>query len=118
MPAVTDAGAKCVPHSPRRVPLLISQPHPQQQEAEQRADVVECACVPGGGAVAQVGVAAVDAHPGQLLLLAVPGGGTAAGQNDAQGSYRGRKEGGRQTDSQPGKSDELVYGSARKKEHK
>lgn len=52
--------------------------------------------MPGGGAVAQVRGAAVDADPGQLLLLAVPGCGTAAGQNDAQGSYRGTKEGGRQ----------------------
>lgn len=41
----------------------------------------------------------MDADPGQLLLLAVPGGGTAAGQNDAQGSYRGRK-GGWETDRQ------------------
>lgn len=37
-----------------------------------------------GGAVAQVGVTAVDADPRQLLLLAVAGGGTAAGQQDAQ----------------------------------
>lgn len=118
MPAMRDADAKCFSHSPLRGSLLISQPHPQQQEAEQRADVVECACVPRGGAVAQVRVAAVDADPGQLLLLAVPGCGTATGQDDPQGSYRWRKEGVRKTDSQAGKSDELVFSSARKKELK
>lgn len=37
-----------------------------------------------GGAVAEVGVAAVDAHPRQLLLLAVAGRGAAAGQRGAQ----------------------------------
>lgn len=37
-----------------------------------------------GGPVAEVCVAAVDADPRQLLLLAVTGGGTAAGQQDAQ----------------------------------
>lgn len=57
--------------------------------------------MPGGGAVAQVRVAAVDAHPGQLLLLAMSGCGTTAGQDDAQGrceEQRGQTD--RQTGSQ------------------
>lgn len=53
--------------------------------------------MPGGGAVAQVRVAAVDAHPGQLLLLAMSGCGTAAGQDDAQGRCEEQR---RQTDRQ------------------
>lgn len=78
--------------------------------------------MPRGGAVAQVRVAAVDAHPGQLLLLAVSGCGTTAGQDDAQGRCVERR-GDRQTDRQAvsqsvkqtvrqRKSDELLCGSA------
>lgn len=75
--------------------------------------------MPGGGAVAQVRVAAVDAHAGQFLLLAVSGRGTTAGQDDAQGRCEGQR---RETDSQSisqsekrreEKSDELMFGSAR-----
>lgn len=53
---------------------------------------MECACVPGGGAVTQVWVTAVDAHTRQLLLLAVSGGSTTAGQDDTQGRCMDRKE--------------------------
>lgn len=108
MAEMRGADAKRFPHSPLRASLLVSQPHPQQYEAEQRADVVECACPPEGGAVAQIWVAAVDADSGQLLLLAVPGCGTAAGQNDTQGRYRGRKEGDRQTDRQSGRQGRVM----------
>lgn len=93
--------------------LLISQQHPQYEEAEQCADVVECAWVPWGGAVAQVWVAAVDAHPRQLLLLAVPRCGATAGEDDTQGRYEERT--GRQTASQSGKSDELVFSLAKRR---
>lgn len=68
-----------------------SQPHPQQPQAQQCAHVVEWARWPGGGAVAQVRVAAVDAHAGQFLLLAVSGRGTTAGQDDAQGRCEGQR---------------------------
>lgn len=53
---------------------------------QEEAAASEAGGRPGGSgrAVAEVGVAAVDSDPRQLLLLAVPGGGTAAGQQDAQ----------------------------------
>lgn len=56
----------------------------------------------------------MDAHPWQLLLLAVSGCGTTAGQDDTQGSWRDRNR----FDSQSGESDRQAFGSARKKKQK
>lgn len=58
----------------------------EEQDGEDAGQQEVAGGRPGGsgGAVAQVGVTAVDADPRQLLLLAVAGGGTAAGQQDAQ----------------------------------
>lgn len=57
-----------------------------EDAGQQEVAASEAGGWPGGsgGAVAEVSVAAVDADPRQLLLLAVTGGGTAAGQQDAQ----------------------------------
>lgn len=54
-----------------------------QEAGKQQAGAGEARGRPGG-AVAEIGVAAVDADPRQLLLLAVTGGGTATGQQAAQ----------------------------------
>lgn len=91
---------------------IFSQPRPQQPQAQQQcAGAVERSSrEPGGGAVAQVRVTAVDAHPGQLLLLAVSGCGTAAGQDDAQGRCEEQR---RQTDKQSVKSVKSVNQSNR-----
>lgn len=74
----------------------------QEQGSEDAGQQEVAGGRPGGsgGAVAQVGVTAVDADPRQLLLLAVTGGGTAAGQQDAQDhckartGHQGRGQGG------------------------
>lgn len=59
-----------------------------EQQGCQEAGQQETATSEAGGrlgrAIAEIGVTAVDADPRQLLLLAVTGGGTAAGQQDAQ----------------------------------
>lgn len=62
-----------------------------------------------GGGVAQVGVAAVDADPRQLLLLAVARGGTAAGQQDAQDHCKAST--GRDTAGRTGRCDSLAQGT-------
>lgn len=73
---------------PPRPPALGGSGEEQGSEdaGQQEAGASEAGGRPGGtgGAVAEVCVAAVDADPRQLLLLAVTGGGTAAGQQDAQ----------------------------------
>lgn len=74
--------------------FLRSQPYPEQQEAEQGTDVVEGVWMPEGGAVTQIRITAVDSHPWQLLLLAVSGCSTAAGQDDPQGCWRDKESGG------------------------
>lgn len=62
--------------------------HISLQLSQPGIELWRCHChLPGGRlgrAIAEIGVTAVDADPRQLLLLAVTGGGTAAGQQDAQ----------------------------------
>lgn len=79
--------------TPPRVPHLPPQPlggsgeeQGSKEGGQEDAATGEAEGRPGGsgGTVAEVCVAAVDADPRQLLLLAVTGGGTAAGQQDAQ----------------------------------
>lgn len=72
-------------------PLKLRDPHPKplgggsgEEQGCQEAGKQQAAAGEPGGAVAEIGVAAVDADPRQLLLLAVTGGGTAAGQQAAQ----------------------------------